>query len=369
MRFGVLGLWAFTNLEVAYALLRVEERRRAYFVASLTQRAADGRADGHARRRASTAARAATSPATTSASTLVLLGLWWRCATRFGLRPATALGAAAALRRRRRSRPTRRSSRSTSSTARTCCARRAPAAAGLYALAVKLATAVIVAVRGFQLAWPPLAYSIADDDEAGRLYAAVTTWYVVVTRPRRRRPDAARAAGSCGCSPRPSTSRPTRRCRGWRWAGRCTGSFLVFVTIAGRAGVTTRNFPAALAGWWSTSSCSSLLVEPLGIAGAGIALGARLRRDARRAAPAHARRSSPCPFEWRRLAHAVGCWRRRGRRRAAAADRRARTGSCLRARSWLARSIPLRARRGDALPGAPPSGRARSRCGAQPCRG
>ena len=35
-----------------------------------------------------------------------------------------------------------------------------PAAAGLYAVAVKLATAVIVAVRGFQLAWPPLAYSI-----------------------------------------------------------------------------------------------------------------------------------------------------------------------------------------------------------------
>ena len=37
---------------------------------------------------------------------------------------------------------------------------------------MKLATAVIIAVRGFQLAWPPLAYSIADDDEAARLYAA-----------------------------------------------------------------------------------------------------------------------------------------------------------------------------------------------------
>src|SRR5262249_21608427 len=30
--FGVLGLWAFTNLEIAYALLRVEERRRAYLI-------------------------------------------------------------------------------------------------------------------------------------------------------------------------------------------------------------------------------------------------------------------------------------------------------------------------------------------------
>ena len=31
---GVLGLWAFTNLEMAYALLRVEERRRTYLIAA-----------------------------------------------------------------------------------------------------------------------------------------------------------------------------------------------------------------------------------------------------------------------------------------------------------------------------------------------
>ena len=35
IRAAVLGLWAFTNLEIAYALLRVEERRRAYVTASL----------------------------------------------------------------------------------------------------------------------------------------------------------------------------------------------------------------------------------------------------------------------------------------------------------------------------------------------
>src|SRR5262249_37937174 len=28
--YGILGLWAFTNLEIAYALLRVDERRRTY---------------------------------------------------------------------------------------------------------------------------------------------------------------------------------------------------------------------------------------------------------------------------------------------------------------------------------------------------
>ena len=83
-----------------------------------------------------------------------------------------------------------------------------PAAAGLYAVAVKLATLVIVAVRGFQAAWPPLAYSIADEDEARHLYALVTTAYVVVTGPRRRRPDAARALGRAAADRRPLLRRP-----------------------------------------------------------------------------------------------------------------------------------------------------------------
>ena len=52
------------------------------------------------------------------------------------------------------------------------------AEAGLYSLAVKFAQAVNVLVRGFQLAWPPLAYSIRDDDEARRAYAVVVTWFL-----------------------------------------------------------------------------------------------------------------------------------------------------------------------------------------------
>ena len=52
--------------------------------------------------------------------------------------------------------------------------------AGLYALSVKFAQAVNVLVKGFQLAWPPLAYSIRDDDEARRAYAVIVTWFVAV---------------------------------------------------------------------------------------------------------------------------------------------------------------------------------------------
>ena len=45
-------------------------------------------------------------------------------------------------------------------------------------MAVKFAQAVNVLVRGFQLAWPPLAYSIRDDDEARRTYATVITLFL-----------------------------------------------------------------------------------------------------------------------------------------------------------------------------------------------
>ena len=56
--------------------------------------------------------------------------------------------------------------------------RSALAEAGLYSVAVKFAQAVNVLVRGFQLAWPPLAYSIRDDDEARRTYATVITLFL-----------------------------------------------------------------------------------------------------------------------------------------------------------------------------------------------
>jgi O-antigen/teichoic acid export membrane protein len=54
------------------------------------------------------------------------------------------------------------------------------AEAGLYALAVKFAQGVNVLARGFQLAFPPLAYSITDDDEARHAYALLVTWFAAV---------------------------------------------------------------------------------------------------------------------------------------------------------------------------------------------
>ena len=96
---AVLGLWSFTNLELAYgaAARRRAPARLRDRVAD--QRRADDRRVGGARRRARARARAACCSATTAPRRVVLLGLWWTMRHRLRLRraPASAerLGAAA----------------------------------------------------------------------------------------------------------------------------------------------------------------------------------------------------------------------------------------------------------------------------------
>jgi O-antigen/teichoic acid export membrane protein len=177
------------------------------------------------------------------------------------------------------------------------------AAAGLFALSVKLATAVILAVRGFQLAWPPLAYSISDDHEAGRFYAAVTTWYVVTA--------GLVVAGltllgrwvvRLLAAPAYFAAHEALPWVALGWA--MYGLFLVLVTIGGRVGVTSRTFPAAIAGVAVNAVVLVVLVGPLGIAGAGIALVAAY---AVMLVVLHllTRGLFAVPFEWGRLAHAI----------------------------------------------------------------
>jgi O-antigen/teichoic acid export membrane protein len=272
MSFGVLGLWAFTNLEIAYALLRVEERRRAYLTAStinvlltvtltivlvvVRDEGARGYVLGNY-----------------AASTAVLVGMWvvllrdrlgiaWPGRAmlapliRFGGPTVPADAAVFALNVIDRAYLLRAQSLG---------------AAGVYSVSIKLAAVVIVAVRGFQAAWPPLAYSVTDDDEAGRLYAFVTTAYVLVTG------FVVAAVTLVGrwlvrllAADEYFAAHEALPWVALGWA--LYGLYLVFVTIAGRAKVTTRNFPAAAAGLVVNVVALVVLVDPLGIAGAGIAL-------------------------------------------------------------------------------------------------
>ncbi len=271
---AVVGLWAFTNLEMVYAQLRVDERARTYMIAS-----------------AANVAMTVTFTITLvvfldqgarglllgnfGASALVVLGLWWvlrrrfslidrfddlRAMLRFGLPTVPADASVYALQVADRLYLYRSYSQS---------------AAGQYAVAIKLATVVFVAVRGFQYAWPPLAYSIESDEQAARLYSLVTTYYALATG------VVVCAVALLGRWMVRLLAAPeyfgAHRALPWLALGWALyGLYLVFIAIAGRARVTSRNFPAAAAGLAVNVALLVLLVPNsgagLGIAGAGLAL-------------------------------------------------------------------------------------------------
>jgi O-antigen/teichoic acid export membrane protein len=145
------------------------------------------------------------------------------------------------------------------------------AEAGLYSLAIKFAQAVNVLVRGFQLAWPPLAYSIRDDDEARRAYAAVVTWFLaacafVVVAMWLFSRWIVRALAA------PEFFESYEAVGLISTAVTLYALYMVQLVILGRTGRTEFNFPATAAALVANVALNLVLVPPLGIVGAGIAL-------------------------------------------------------------------------------------------------
>lgn len=266
-----LGLWTFTNLEMAYALLRVDELTRLYVRASLTNVAITVALSVYLVVVREDGARGLLL-GNFVASTVVLLGLWWRLRHRIRIGIHHRLELTPMLRFGLPTVPAEISVFALNLIDRIYLYRtQSPGEAGLYSLAVKLAAVVIFATRAFQYAWPPLAYSIEDDEEAGRVYAMVTTYYVLLTGLIVAGLTLlGRWAIRLLATPEFYGSFPALPWVALGWA--MYGLFLVFVVIAGRAKVTTRNFPAAAAGLAANVGLLLVLVDPLGIAGAGIAL-------------------------------------------------------------------------------------------------
>src|SRR5437588_7545610 len=181
-RIAVLGLWTFTNLELAYGLLRVDERVRAYAAASLINVAITIASSVVLVVVLGQGARGLLL-GNYGASTLVLFGLWWTMRNR--LAPRRAIRAerfGELLRFGLPTVPAEVSVYALSIVDRYYLYHdRSPRLAGLYSIAVKLAGAVAFIVRGFMYAWPPLAYSVTDDAEAARLYGLVTTYYALIS--------------------------------------------------------------------------------------------------------------------------------------------------------------------------------------------
>jgi O-antigen/teichoic acid export membrane protein len=177
------------------------------------------------------------------------------------------------------------------------------AEAGLYSLAVKFAQGINVLVRGFQLAWPPLAYSIRDDGEARRAYATVVTLFVagcafVVTgmwlfsRWIVRALAAPRFFDSYEAIGLIST------------AVTLYALYMVLVVILGRTGRTEFNFPATFAALAANVALNLILVPPLGIVGAGLALVASYL-VVLALMYWFTQRLFPVPYQWGRLARVV----------------------------------------------------------------
>jgi len=171
--------------------------------------------------------------------------------------------------------------------------------AGLYSIAVKFAQGVNVLVRGFQLAWPPLAYSIREDDEARRVYATVVTLFVagcafvvtgmwLLSRWLVRALVAPEFFGSYKVIGLLAT------------AATLYALYMVLVVILGRTGRTEFNFPATGAALVANIALNLVLVPPLGIVGAGIALVASYI-VVLALMYVFTQRLFPVPYEWGRL--------------------------------------------------------------------
>ena len=301
-RIAIGGLWVLTMWEFMLTLFRLDERARAFFVTTILNVVAAialtvvlvvGLDEG---------ARGLLlgSYATGAAFVLALVALQWR---RLSLRPDPPL-----LRRLFRfgtpTMPAEVSLYLLNFVDRLIIVRSLGLAeAGLYSLAVKFAQAVNVLVRGFQLAWPPLAYSIRDDDEARRIYATVVTLFVagcafVVTGMWLFSRWIVRALAA------PEFFDSYEAIGLISTAVTLYALYLVLVVILGRTGRTEFNFPAAIGALVANVALNLALVPPLGIAGAGLALVASYI-VVLGLMYVFTQRLFPVPYEWGRLLRVV----------------------------------------------------------------
>lgn len=301
-RIAIGGLWVLTMFEYLLTLFRLEERARAYFVTTtlsvvaaiaLTVVLVVGAGEG---------ARGLLLGSYASGAAFVL-GLIWVHRRRLSLRFERSL-LDRLLRFGLPTMPAELSLYMLNFVDRLILVRSAGlAAAGLYSLAAKFAQGVNVLARGFQLAWPPLAYSIRDDDEARRVYAAVVTWFVAAM--------AFVVAGMWLFS---------------RWIVRllttpefygshkaigllATGAalyalYMALVVVLGRTGRTGFNFPATGAALASNVALNLILVPAFGIVGAGAALVASYL-VVLALMYWFTQRLFPVPYEWGRLIRAT----------------------------------------------------------------
>jgi O-antigen/teichoic acid export membrane protein len=176
---------------------------------------------------------------------------------------------------------------------------------GVYSVGVRISSAIVFLMIAFRLAWPAFAYSIEDDREARRTYAFVLTYLTLVC-----------SWISLGLgvlapwlvdvlAPKPEFHRAEQAVGLLAFASTLYAGYTVLAIGSGRARRTQLNWVISAVAAAVNIGLNVALIPPYGMIGAAISTAAAY------AAlfvgmVLYAQRVYPVPYQWRRLATALG---------------------------------------------------------------
>ena len=170
---------------------------------------------------------------------------------------------------------------------------------GLYSVGVRLASAMVLLLTAFRLAWPAFAYSIDDEREAKRTYAYVLTYLVALTTWV--------ATGLALLSPwivdliaAPAFAESSRVVGPLAFAAVAFGAYIVVAIGVGRAKRTQFNWVVAGAAAVVNAVLNLMLIPPYGMMGAAIATVAAYSTMFV-GMVWWSQRIYPVPYQWRRV--------------------------------------------------------------------
>jgi O-antigen/teichoic acid export membrane protein len=175
---------------------------------------------------------------------------------------------------------------------------------GLYSVGVRIASAMVLLLTAFRMAWPAFAYSIDDDREARRTYAFVLTYLVVITTWV--------ATGLALLSPwvvdwitAPAFSESSRVVGPLAFSTVAFAGYVVVAIGVGRARRTQFNWVVTGAAAAVNVALNLVLIPPYGMMGAAAAtVAAYVTMFAGMAW--WSQRIYPVQYQWRRVATAAG---------------------------------------------------------------
>ncbi|MEO5576130.1 MAG: oligosaccharide flippase family protein [Gaiellaceae bacterium] len=174
---------------------------------------------------------------------------------------------------------------------------------GLYEIGVRIASAMVLLLTAFRMAWPAFAYSIEDDAEAKRTYAFVLTYLVVVAS------WLALALGLLApwlvrLLTQPEFYGGERVVAPLAFGGMAYAAYIVMAIGVGRAKRTQFNWVIAGLAAVVNVVLNLILIPPYGIMGAAVATVAAYGVMFL-AMTWYAQRIFPTPYQWRRVLTAV----------------------------------------------------------------